>query len=119
MVAQIYMRQYLGGAEVLGVAPHQLRIFRAQTAAATGMVQAQRCATMALGIDYGVDPAIEVLKRSWLLFSCTNLGRLLQWLLPLVVVELLDVLPKKVLLVWGYSMAMRQQISGCADRAVV
>ena len=49
--------------EVLGVAPTQLRRFRSQAAAATGMTQAQRCATTAIEIVFGMDLALDVLRR--------------------------------------------------------
>ena len=48
---------------MLGISPSQLRTFRGQAAAATGMRQAQRCATTAIEVGYGIDPAVEVISR--------------------------------------------------------
>ena len=56
------------GVEVLGLAPSQLKSFRAQAAASTGMTQAQRCATTAIAIGFGSDPAEEVLRRQLVSF---------------------------------------------------
>ena len=58
----------LWGVEVLGGAPYTMKNFRAQAAAATGMLQAQRCATMAIHIGYGMDPVVEVIRRQLVSF---------------------------------------------------
>ena len=56
------------GVEVLGLAPSQLRSFRSQAAAPTGMTQAQRCATTAIAMGFGVDPADDVCRRQLVTF---------------------------------------------------
>ena len=56
------------GVEVLGLAPTQLKSFRAQAAASTGMTQAHRCATTAIAIGFGLDPAEDVLRRQLVSF---------------------------------------------------
>ena len=56
------------GVEVLGLAPSQLKSFRSQAAASTGMTQAQRCATTAIAIGFGSDPAEDVLRRQLVSF---------------------------------------------------
>ena len=48
---------------MLGIAPTQLRKFRSQAAAATGITQAQRCATTAIEIGFQLDLTVEVIKR--------------------------------------------------------
>ena len=49
---------------VLGAAPAQLGTFRVQAAAATCMTQAQRCATTAIEIVYGLDFSIAIFVGS-------------------------------------------------------
>ena len=58
----------LWGCEVLGIAPTQLGKFRSQAAAATGITQAQRCATTATEIGFQLDPTVEVIKRMITMF---------------------------------------------------
>ena len=65
---QTHMQRHYVGCEVLGVAPTQLRRFRSQAAAATGITQAQRCATTAIEIGFGMDPALDVLRRQLVSF---------------------------------------------------
>ena len=53
----------LWGCEIIGIAPSQMKRYSAQAAAATGINQAQRCATTAIHIGFGQHPAVDALCR--------------------------------------------------------
>ena len=57
------------GSELTGVAPSCLAAFRSLVACATGMLWALRCATTAISIAVGQDPACEVVSRMLIAFS--------------------------------------------------
>ena len=52
------------GVECSGMAPSRVSWFRTQMASATGITQAGRCATTALRLAFGRDPAEEIVARS-------------------------------------------------------
>ena len=53
----------LWGVEQIGLAPSALTRLRSAAAAASGIVTTGRCATTAIAISYGQDPAEDVVSR--------------------------------------------------------
>ena len=51
------------GAEAIGVSPSSMRRYRAQSAAATGIVAHSRCATTAIRLGFRKDPAVDHVQR--------------------------------------------------------